>query len=119
MRLAGHCFCRTCQHISGGAGNTFIVVDAAGFRYTSGTPKSFVHPDHSESPTRGFCERCGVHLTARSAKAEGVVLIKVGTLDDPSVVQRLQVVVWTSEMQPFQCVPEGVAAFPRFPEKST
>lgn len=116
-RLAGHCFCRTCQHISGGAGNTFIVVDAASFRYSSGTPQRFTHPDHPEGSERHFCARCGVHLSARSDKAEGVVLIKVGSLDDPSAVGKLQVVVWTSEMQPFQCLPEGVPAFPRFPER--
>jgi hypothetical protein len=96
-----------------------MVVDDKGFRYVSGTPQSFTHPDRPDSPTREFCGMCGVHLTARSGKAEGVVLIKVGSLDDAPAIDKLQVVVWTSEMRSFQCIPEGVPNFPRFPEKGT
>lgn len=45
----------------------------------------WAHRDRPGSPTRHFCEACGVHLTARSEWAPAAVLIKVGTLDDPSV----------------------------------
>ena len=32
QRLKGLCYCRTCQMISGGAGNLFMAVDAHGYR---------------------------------------------------------------------------------------
>lgn len=109
----GQCLCRTCQKISGGAGNVFIAVDAAGLSFTEGRPSEFTRG--GDSPTRGFCATCGVQLTARSPKGPGAVLIKVGTLDDPSVFGAPQVVVWTEEKQDFHLLPPGVPAFARFP----
>jgi hypothetical protein len=112
----GLCVCRTCQTISGGAGNFFMVVSAETMEFTKGAPRSFNKKEHPWSPTRHFCENCGVHLTARSERAPGVVLIKVGTLDDPSVFDGPQVVTWTSEMQKFHCLPPGVPAYPEMPK---
>jgi hypothetical protein len=111
----GLCYCRTCQSISGGAGNLFMAVDAQIFRFTRGTPRAFNKKDSPWSPTRHFCEICGVHLTARSDRAPGAVLIKVGTLDDPSVFQGPQFVTWTSEMQKFHLLPPNVPAYPEIP----
>jgi hypothetical protein len=58
---------------------------------------------------------CGVHLTARSERAPGAVLIKIGSLDDPSVFEGPQLVTWTSEMQKFHLLPCDVPAYPEFP----
>lgn len=115
QRYRGLCYCRTCQKISGGAGNLFTAVDAQRFQFTAGTPRSFANEDHPWRPTRHFCEVCGVHLTAHSARAASVVLIKVGTLDDPSVFEGPQVVTWTSEMQKFHLLPPDVPAYPELP----
>jgi hypothetical protein len=113
--MNGLCFCQTCQKISGGAGNLFMAVSAPGFQFTKGTPRSFNKKDRPGSPTRHFCEACGVHLTARSDLAPTGILIKVGTLDDPSVCSGPQLVTWTSEKQMFHLPPPGVPAYPEFP----
>src|SRR6266478_301396 len=105
LTFTGGCYCRTCQAISGGAGNFFMAVDAKSFQFTKGTPRSFNKNDRPGSPTRHFCGACGVHLTARSERAPTAVLIKVGTLDDPSVFEGPQLVTWTSEMQKFHLLP--------------
>lgn len=110
-RFRGQCFCRTCQMLSGGAGNMFLVVQASGFAYAKGRPKSFTRTDGA--PTRDFCEICGVHLTACSPLAPGVVLIKVGTLDDPAVFGGPEAVYWTGEKQEFHLLPPGVPAHER------
>jgi len=101
--------------ISGGAGNLFMAVDAQGFQFTKGTPSAFNKQDRPWSPTRHFCHVCGVHLTARSDRALDAVLIKVGTLDDPSVFEGPQLVTWTSEMQKFHQLLPDVPAYPEFP----
>lgn len=116
--LRGLCLCRTCQKISGGAGNLFMAVNAGGFRFTKGAPAAFSR-DSAISPTRHFCAECGVQLTARSPRAPGGVLIKVGSLDDPSVFQGPQLVVWTSEMQAFHLLPPDIPAHPEFPRPKT
>ena len=113
--MRGQCLCLTCQMISGGAGNLFMAVDAQGFQFTRGTPGAFNKKDRPGSPTRHFCQVCGVHLTARSERAPGAVLIKIGTLDDPSVFEGPQLVTWTSEMQKFHLLPPDVPAYPEFP----
>jgi hypothetical protein len=101
--------------ISGGAGNLFAAVDAATFRFTGGSPRTFTHEEHAWRPTRHFCETCGVHLTSRSERAASAVLVKVGTFDDPSVFEGPQVVTWTSEMQKFHLLPPSVPAYPELP----
>jgi hypothetical protein len=117
--MSGLCLCSTCQKISGGGGNFFMAVDAAGFQFTAGNPKSFNKNDRPGSPTRHFCDVCGVHLTARSDRAPSAVLVKVGTLDDPSVFKVPQLVTWTSEMQAFHLLAAGVPAHPEFPRPKT
>src|ERR1043166_6703655 len=77
--LRGLCYCRTCQMISGGAGNLFMAVGAAAFQFTKAPPKPFAPKDHPCPPTRHSCDTCGVHLASRSERAPGAVLIKVGT----------------------------------------
>ena len=111
----GLCLCRTCQMISGGAGNLFMAVDVKTMAFTKGVPESFNKKDQPWSPTRHFCKTCGVHLTARSERAPSAVLIKIGTLDDPSQFEGPQAVTWTSEMQKFHVLPPDVPAYPEFP----
>ena len=41
QRFKGLCYCRTCQMISGGAGNLFMAVDAQTFQFTKGNPRFF------------------------------------------------------------------------------
>jgi len=40
-RLKAQCHCRECQYISGGSPNMFMLMPPDGFRYVSGTPKTF------------------------------------------------------------------------------
>ena len=92
-----------------------MAVEAQTMEFTKGAPRSFNKGDFHGSPTRHFCEKCGVHLTARSERAPIAVLIKVGTLDDPSLFEGPQVVTWTSEMQKFHFLPPDVPSYPEFP----
>jgi hypothetical protein len=113
--MRGLCVCHTCQMISGGAGNLFMAVAAQTFQFTKGEPRSFNKNDRPGSPTRHFCETCGVQLTARSDRGPGAILIKVGTLDDPSLFEGPQLVTWTSEMQKFHVLPPGIPAHAELP----
>ena len=115
MPMRGLCLCRTCQKISGGAGNLFIGVEAKTFRYTRGEPRRFKLEGPGDTPTREFCGECGVHIAARSPKAPGGAIVKVGTLDDPSLFEGPRMVCWTQEKQAFHTVPAGVVAFATIP----
>ena len=112
--LKAQCHCRECQYISGGAPNMFLLMPPDGFKYTKGTPKTFSRSDLEKPVTREFCAECGTHLLTR-APAFGAVMLKVGTLDDPSVFGGPQLAIYTSEKQTFHHVPPGIQAFERFP----
>lgn len=113
--MRGQCHCRECQYISGGAENLFMIMPADGFRYTQGEPKRFSRKDLPAPVTREFCAECGTHLTTRIPANPGIVIVKIGSLDDPSAYEGPQMVLFTDEKQPFHLIPEGVRAFPRFP----
>ncbi|MDB5451425.1 MAG: hypothetical protein JWO33_3 [Caulobacteraceae bacterium] len=113
IHMRGLCLCRSCQKISGGAGNLFVGLDAEGFRYTQGEPRRFTREDGA--PTREFCGECGVHIAARSPRAPTGIIVKVGALDDPAVFEGPALVVWTEDRQAFHALPEGVRAFERVP----
>ncbi|MFZ0603517.1 MAG: GFA family protein [Roseiarcus sp.] len=112
--LRAQCHCRQCQYFSGGAPNLFMLMPPKGFRYVSGAPKSFTRSDLEQAVTREFCEHCGTHLTTRRPGLPFVIL-KIGTLDDPSLFGGPQIAINTSDMQPFHIIPEGLPAFEREP----
>ena len=88
---------------------------ATGFTYTKGAPKGFQRKDIPNAVTRELCPDCGTHLITRTPALPGVALVKVGTLDDPSVFGAPQMVIFTVDKQPFHHLPEGVPAFERTP----
>jgi hypothetical protein len=114
--MRAQCHCRACQHISGGAPNLFMLMPAEGFAYTKGTPKSYTRPDKPDAVTREFCAACGTHMVTRRPGLPPVVL-KIGTLDDPSVYGGAQMAIFTAEGQPFHLIADGVPAFEGLPPR--
>lgn len=111
------CLCQTCQKISGGAGSLIIGIAASAFHYTQGEPRRFTHAGDGNNPTREFCAVCGVHIAARSPKAPGGVVVRIGTLDDPSVFEGPTMAFWTQEKQGFHVVPAGATAYATLPDR--
>jgi hypothetical protein len=110
--LKAQCHCRECQYISGGSPNMFVLMPPDGFSYTKGTPKKFSRRDLERAVTREFCAECGTHITTWPTAVPGVVL-KVGTLDDPTLFGTAQMAIYTVDKQAFHQIPEGVPAFER------
>ncbi len=111
----GQCHCRECQYISGGSPNLTMGVPQAGFRYTKGEPRRFTRSDLDKPVTREFCGECGTHLVSLAPTLPGAALLKIGTLDDPSVFGAPQMAIYTIDKQSFHHVPEGLPAFERTP----
>ena len=110
----GQCHCRECQFISGGAPNLVMGMPAAGFSYTKGAAKAFKRADLENPVTREFCADCGTHILAR-APGMPIALLKVGTLDDPSLFEGPQMAIFTCDQQSFHQIPAGVPSFERMP----
>jgi hypothetical protein len=114
--LKAQCHCRECQYFSGGSPNMFVLMPPDGFSYTKGTPKKFTRSDLEGAVTREFCAECGTHIVTRPPSVPGVVL-KIGTLDDPTQFGEAKIAIYTVDKQPFHHIPEGMPACERLPPR--
>ena len=108
------CHCRECQYFSGGHPNVILGMPEATFTYTTGEPKTYARDDLEERAHREYCSNCGTHILTRSAGMNAVI-IKVGTLDDPSAYGTPEAAIQTADKQAFHHIPEGIPAFERWP----
>ena len=114
--LRAQCHCRECQYIAGGSPNMFVLMPPGGFRYTKATPRQFTRSDLERAVTREFCGECGTHLVTRRPGLAAVIL-KVGTLDDPTFFGSPQMAIYTIDKQAFHHIPDGLPAFERLPPR--
>jgi len=87
-----------------------------GFSYTRGEPKQFSHGDLESPVTREFCAECGTHIATRRPGLRAVIL-KVGTLDDPSLFGGPQMAIFIIDKQPFHHIPDGLPTYERLPRR--
>lgn len=112
--MKAQCHCRECQYITGGSPNVFVAMPVSGFSYTSGEPKGFTRTDLARAVTREFCANCGTHLATRPPGFPAVI-VKVGTLDDPSLFGGPDMAIFTMDKQSFHQIADGLPAFERMP----
>ena len=112
--MQAQCHCRECRSLTGGAANVFMAVPKAGLTFIQGAPKSFSRDDLPAPVTRDFCANCGTHLLTRSPNLPDAVILKVGSLDDPTEANPA-IAIYTCDQLPFQTIPPGVASFEHLP----
>jgi hypothetical protein len=110
--LKAQCHCRECQYGSGGGPNYFMMLPADGFKYVKGEAKGFTRSDLERPVTREFCPNCGTQIVSRIPGLP-MVILKVGTLDEPAQYGAPQMAIYTCDKQPFHQIPEGLPAFER------
>jgi hypothetical protein len=108
------CYCRACQHVSGGGPNFFMLVPKDGFAVTKGALATFQRPDLDHAVTRGFCRDCGTHINTRRPGLDGVV-VKVGTLDRPAEFGAPRAAIYVAEKQPFHVIPDDLPQYEGLP----
>jgi hypothetical protein len=114
--MKAQCHCRECQYITGGSPNMFVLMPADAFGYTKGASKQFTRSDLERPVTREFCPECGTHMVTRPRGLPAAIL-KVGTLDDPSLFGSPQMAIYTIDKQTFHVIPEGLPTFERLPKR--
>ena len=112
--FSGQCHCRECQYITGGNPNVIMGMPLDGFTYTKGEVSQFTRSDLENPVTREFCSVCGTALGSRSPNLPNAIILKVGTMDDPSIFTP-QMAIFTIDKQTFHHIPEGIPTFERAP----
>lgn len=109
------CHCRACQYASGGAPTLAMGVPESALKITKGEPKFYwSQGDSGAKVGRAFCEACGTPLFSKPELNAGMVVIKVGGLDDPSDFSA-QINIYAKDAQPFHHMAEGVPKFDGMP----
>jgi hypothetical protein len=113
--MQAQCHCRECQYMTGGGPNFFVAMPIKGFTYTKGAPKQFKRSDLERPVTREFCAECGTHMATRPNRP--VIVIKIGTLDDPKQFGAPKLAIYTIDKQAFHQIPDGIPTFERLPAR--
>jgi hypothetical protein len=110
------CHCIQCQKHTQSAFSLVGIVEQAQFQLISGTLKSWQKV--AESGNRvdcKFCPECGNRIYHQSDNLPGILRLKLGTLEDTSVIQP-RVHVWTQHKQRWLDLPEGIPSHPKQPD---
>lgn len=105
------CWCRDCQRIAGN-GTVNALFPAESIEIT-GAPSEYLRAGGSGHPVRRrFCSKCGCHLFADTPAYPGVVVVRVGTLDEPSSIRPLAN-IWSSSAPTWACLDPLLERFER------
>src|SRR5512139_1206357 len=89
------CWCRLCQHFAAGNGSVNVVFPRDGVAITGETRRYSSIADSGSHLHRSFCPQCGVQLFSQAEERPKIIVIRVGTLDDPTQVAP-ESIIWTS-----------------------
>jgi len=109
--MSVNCHCRDCQHATGSAYSTDMVIPVSGWKLTSGSPKYFdKKADSGNIVSRGFCGDCGSPLFAKESAAPDIIVITAGSLDDPTRYSPTGD-LWTKSAQPWDHMNPDIEKF--------
>ena len=107
-----NCHCRNCQHTSGGGYFPEVLIPIAALKITGDVKYYDVKADSGNTLSHGFCAHCGAPVFAKSSGFPDFMIVRVGSLDDPSWYQP-DMDVYTSRAQPWDYMNPDL---PKFPE---
>ena len=104
------CWCRVCQYLGAGSGSVNAVFAKEGMTITGRTTDYSVVADSGAVMHRRFCPNCGTPLFSEAEPRPNVIVVRVGTLDDPNLTPPRQT-IWTSAAPEWACfdpaLPQG------------
>ncbi len=96
------CWCRDCQHIAGN-GTVNAIFPASAVSIEGRLAEFRKIADSGNELRRRFCPDCGCHLFAVSSARPQLMVLRLGTLDDPSSI-RPSVNIWTASAPAWACM---------------
>jgi len=111
------CHCKDCQRQTGAAHSIVVGVPADQIEISGAESLReyvTVGEDHGTDVHRRFCSNCGSPVYTENGGFPGVLILKGGTLDDPSWLEP-QVEVWGRSAQPWVAIDESRPRLERGP----
>jgi hypothetical protein len=112
--FAGVCHCTNCQKSSGSAFNTVVAVPKPTVTLTGTVSTYEGRGDTGNAVYKRFCPECGSPVAEEAAVMADVVMILVGTLDDPSVVKPTMQ-IFCDSAQSWAILEGEIQRFPKMP----
>jgi hypothetical protein len=112
--FVGVCHCTNCQKSSGTAFNAVVAVPKPTVSLTGTVSTYEGRGDTGSAVYKRFCPECGSPVAEEAAVMADVVMITVGTLDDPGVVQPAMQ-IYCDSAQPWALLEGGIPRFAKMP----
>jgi hypothetical protein len=108
------CWFRDCQYWATGNAAVNIIVPRAAVT-VDGAPRAWESiADSGHHMRRSFCGDCGTQLFSEARENTEFMVVRVGTLDDPSGIQP-DIVIWTASAPAWARIDPAMTAWPGQP----
>jgi hypothetical protein len=104
------CWCRVCQYIGAGSGTMNAAFSKSAVSIEGETRDYVSVADSGAVMHRRFCPNCGTHLFSEAEPRPHLIIVRVGTLDDPEKV-RPKATIWTRSAPSWACIDESLPRF--------
>jgi len=88
------CWCRVCQYLAGGNATINLAFPSEAVSITGQLADYLTTADSGRRMHRRFCPTCGVQLFSSAEERPQMLVVRAGTLDDPTVAVP-QAHIWT------------------------
>jgi hypothetical protein len=112
--FVGVCHCTNCQKSSGTAFNAVVAVPKPAISLTGSLSTYEGKGDTGNAVYKHFCPECGSPIAEEAAVMADVMMIPVGTLDDPSAVTPAMQ-IYCDSAQPWALLEGAIQRFPKMP----
>jgi hypothetical protein len=112
--FVGVCHCRSCQRNSGSAFAVVMGFPAAAVSI-QGELKTYTDTaDSGKHLFRRFCPECGSSISSEAEVMPGMIMLKAGSMDDPSVVKPVMQ-IYCDSAQPWVSLGGELKSFQKMP----
>lgn len=104
------CYCRQCQHVSGGGPATFVMAPRGAVRI-AGEVASWTEPTESgNAASRSFCPRCGTPVCSQPGANPESIVIKL-SMFSPGTWDSVRSAFWTAEAPAWAKIDSDIKMF--------
>src|SRR5688572_22037157 len=104
------CWCRLCQFIAAGNATINLAFPSDAVSITGELRDYESVADSGNHMHRRFCPLCGTHLFSEADERPHLVVVRAGTLDNPSIV-KLDAVIWTKQAPGWAHIDSAITHF--------